>query len=118
MNYKVVFTFTNDDDQLLVNKAAVEVMDVDNKAGAIGKIHEAMLRKFEIESGTIKIDECRELTYDDILDQEEDVKPAGNYKPYKGKPFFEDNDHLSFGEYTTNDFMNSKEFSNTLDSIN
>lgn len=118
MNYKVNFTFYGIDGKTLINKADVDVLDVANEAGSTRKIVEAMRRKFDLKDheGTIRINECTFIpTKDDILASDPGVKLYVKQK--KAKPFFENNDHLSFGNYTTTDLLNSKEFNKTLDSI-
>ena len=114
MDFKVNFTYANDEGRVLVQDADVSVMDVSGKEAAEQKIQEAMVRKFG-SVGRLVINASRELTVDDILAEEDGVS---EYKgPAKAKPFFEDDDHLSFGSYTSLDFMDSKAFSKTLDSI-
>jgi len=115
MNFKVNFTYANDEGKVLVDQAEVSVLDVKDKNQAESKIQEAMIRKFG-STGRLVINENKELTFDDILAEEDGVSEhkAGTVKT---KPFFKDDDHLSFGSYTSSDFMDSKAFSKTLDSI-
>lgn len=116
MNFNVNFTFANDEGKVLVQDAEVSVMDVKDHASAVSKIQAAMTKKFGC-TGRLIINTNEELDWDDILAMEDGVTEVTNTTPQKSKPFFEDDNHLSFGSYTSLDFMDSTAFKKKLDSI-
>ncbi len=113
MDYNVNFTWYDKNHKILIDSAQVEVLDVLNQAGATNKIMIAMQKKFDMgdHEGSIRINECTKiLSSDDILALEDGVTPVLEKKQTKkAKPFFAKGDRLNF-DYTTTDFINTKEF--------
>jgi len=113
MDYNVNFTWYDKDHKTLIDSTPVEVLNVPNQAEATGKIMTAMRKKFGMgeHEGSIRINECTKiLSPDDILALEDGVAPVLEKKQTKkAKPFFAKGARLNF-DYTTTDFMNTKEF--------
>ncbi len=121
MDYKVNFTWFGKDEHgykiPLVENADVDVIDVSNEAESIGKIINAMRKKFKMKpkDGIIRINACENIpSPDDILALEDGVEPYT--EPTKNDSFY-NSDNLTFGNYTTTDFMDTSSFKKMLDSI-
>ena len=108
MNYNVKFTFTDDDGKVLLDKVLVEVLDVSSKEHAEQKIHNAMSKKYEC-TGYLYLNSIEEISIDNALKNEGTVVQIKNKKR---KPFLQD--RLSFGDFTTTDFMNTKSFNKAI----
>ncbi len=111
MDYKINFTFTDDNGKVIHSKTNVTVIESNNKKEAEAKLQTLMTQSHNC-IGSLFINSIEELTTDDILMNEDDVHVVTKSG---AKPFF-DSPQPRFN-YTTTDFMNTKSFSRVLNSI-